>query len=455
MDNKPLSLYQLLGQARASLKAAMPAACWVVAEISEMKVNHSGHCYLELIDKEETEESIRAKSRATIWASTFRMLRSYFETTAHAAFGPGIRILVEATVEFHELYGFSLNITDIEPSFTMGELALQKQQVINRLVTEGIFEMNRNQAFSDVPKRVAVISSISAAGYGDFVNQLENNPYGYRFHIRLFQAVMQGDEAEHSIVHAFESIFSQLSSFDAVVIIRGGGSQAELNCFNSYWIASHICQFPLPVLTGIGHERDETIADLVAFARLKTPTAVAEFLVSKFRIADEQINELTDRLADNMAMILEKEGLRMERFAVRLKPAAAGQIMMHTGRLSDLRLHVADSSRQLIMRHSLKTGKFVSRVQSTVKGLFLRLRHHEVVLRSGLQHVSRTCLSDQKHRLSLYERKNQYLDPFRILERGYSVTYHKGRAIRNSEGIPTGETLETKLHEGILKSRTI
>jgi len=448
-------LYQLLGRARASLKDAMPVSYWVVAEISEMKVNHSGHCYLELIDKEEEGEKIRAKSRATIWASTFRMLRSYFETTTQAVLRPGIRIMVQATVEFHELYGFSLNITDIEPSFTLGELALQKQQVINRLVAEGIMEMNRRQTFPDVPKRIAVISSKTAAGYGDFLDQLENNPFGYRFHIILFQAVMQGEEAEQSIVHAFEKIFEKLASFDVVVIIRGGGSQAELNCFNSYWIASHICQFPLPVMTGIGHERDETIADMVAFARLKTPTAVAEFLISRFRDADERINELADRMADGMAMILERERNRIKRLTVHLQPAVKALIMEHAGRLSELTLHVADAARQLITRHSLKKGRQVSRLQASAQGWLVLQQHSQATLRKSLQQGSRTCLGEQKHRISLLEKRNQYLDPFRILERGYSVTYHQGRAVKDSEGIPSGETLETKLHKGSLKSKTL
>jgi exodeoxyribonuclease VII large subunit len=383
------------------------------------------------------------------------MLKPYFETTTQASFGPGIRIMVKVTVEFHELYGFSLNITDIEPSFTLGELALKKQQIIDRLVSEGVFEMNRKQSFPDVPKRIAVISSKTAAGYGDFVDQLEHNPFGYRFHIRLFQTVMQGDEAEHSIAQTFEDIFGQLSSFDAVVMIRGGGSQAELNCFNSYWIASHICQFPLPVLTGIGHERDETIADMVAHTRLKTPTAVAEFLVSKFRMADEQINELTDRLSDRLALILEKEGQRMDRIAFRLRPVVSGQVVMHAQRLSELRLQVTDASRQLITRHSLITGRHISRLQASLHGLFLGLMHRQSLLRNSLRNAGTTFLDGQKHRINLYEKKNHYLDPFRILERGYSVTYHKGKVVRDSREVSSGEPLETRLHEGSLKSRTI
>ena len=455
MENSPISLHQLLGQARISLKAAMPSAYWVIAEISEMRVNHSGHCYLELIDKSEDDEVIRAKARATIWASTFRMLRSYFETTTEASFGPGIKIMVEATAEFHELYGFSLNIKDIEPSFTIGELAMQKQQVIRRLESEGIYEMNQKLAFPRLPKRIAVISSKTAAGYGDFIDQLDHNSFGYRFSIKLFQTVMQGDDAEQSVVKAFEDIFDQLSSFDAVVIIRGGGSQAELSSFNSYWIASHICQFPLPVLTGIGHERDETVADMVAHARLKTPTAVAEFLLATFRTEDEHVNALTDRLADTKSMLLEKEKHRMNRLTIRLQPAVRDQVTDHAGRLAALRLHIADVSRQLIIRHSIKAGRQASRLLTSVRGLILNLGHQQLLLGKGLRSAGRTCLEGHKHRIGLLEKRNQYLDPFNILERGYSVTYYKGKAIRRSEDIPPGETIETRLREGRLKSKRI
>ncbi len=282
MENNPLSLCELLGSVKMTLKNHLTPSFWVIAEISELKVNYSGHCYLELIEKDSGGESIKAKVRATIWSSAYRMIQAYFESATRSKLAAGMKVMVKASVEFHELYGLSLNITDIEPSYTVGEMALKKQEIINRLIAEGVFGMNKSLSLPDLPRRIAVVSSKTAAGFGDFMDQLLKNDFGYKFYVKLFPAAMQGAEAEQSIIAALDAVFEAESQFDLVVIIRGGGSQSDLNCFNSYWLACHICQFPLPILTGIGHEQDETIADLVANTRLKTPTAVAEFLIGIF-----------------------------------------------------------------------------------------------------------------------------------------------------------------------------
>ncbi|MBN2480929.1 MAG: exodeoxyribonuclease VII large subunit [Bacteroidales bacterium] len=455
MDITPLSLHQLLSRTKTALKSAMPSSYWILAEISEMKVNYSGHCYLELIDKENDRDQIRAKARATIWSATFRMLRPYFETTAHTELRPGLKIMVKVIVEFHEIYGFSLNISDIEPSYTIGELARQKQEVINRLIMEGVFEMNRKLHFPDIPKKIAVISSKTAAGYGDFTNQILNNPFGYRFHMKLFPAVMQGDEAEQSIVNALERIFSHEGFFDVVVIIRGGGAQSELNCFNSYWIASHICQFPIPVLTGIGHEQDETIADLVAHTRLKTPTAVAEFLISRFREADERINELTAQFSESLDAKLKSERDRLDRCMLTFKPAIREKLFIHASHVRDLNMSIAGSSRQLTSRHSMRISKLADRIQTDIKGMFMGLTYRQQELKTRLESTCKSHLNSQSHLLSMHEEKNRYLDPFKILARGYSITYNEGKALRNNEGIRPGELLETRLYKGSLKSKTI
>jgi exodeoxyribonuclease VII large subunit len=305
---------------KSALKTAFRESYWVLAEISEMKVNYSGHCYLELIEKEDDGDSVRAKARATIWAATFRMLKPYFETATNIKFAAGIKLLVKVSVDFHEVYGFSLNINDIEPSYTIGDAARRRQEIINRLKAEGVYEMNKALEMPVLPKRIAIISSNTAAGYGDFMNQMQQNPYGYTFSIKLFPAVMQGDAAEQSVVTALEHVFEYEQYFDVVVIIKGVGSQSDLACFNSYWMEYNICQFPIPVLTGIGHEQDETIADLVAHTRLKTPTAVAEYIISIFREADERLNGLAAILDDGVRGRLETEKGNLERHILLLKP---------------------------------------------------------------------------------------------------------------------------------------
>ena len=301
MQEKQYSLFELNHHIKNIIKTGTDAAYWVRSEISEIKVNTNGHCYLELVEKDEKSDYPKARSRATIWASAFRMIRPYFESTAGTALSAGIKILVKVTVDFHEVYGLSLNIIDIEPSYTVGELALKKQEIISRLTEEGVIDMNRELEFPVLPKRIAVISSKTAAGYGDFADQLLNNAYGFKFHIKLIQAFMQGEEAESSVIEALETIHRHIDLFDIVAIIRGGGAQADLAYFNNYRIALHVAQFPLPVLTGIGHEQDDTVVDIVAHRRLKTPTAVAEFLVSCFIDTEEQLNLLAGELVRHVA----------------------------------------------------------------------------------------------------------------------------------------------------------
>ncbi|MBN2636426.1 MAG: exodeoxyribonuclease VII large subunit, partial [Prolixibacteraceae bacterium] len=310
METK-LTLSELNGQIKDAITGAFPSTVWVVAEISEIKENRSGHCYLELIEKEGND--IIARARAMIWSYTYRMIKPYFETTTGQFFTQGIKIMVQVLVEFHPSFGLSLNIKDIDPVYTVGDMALQRKEIISRLQNEGVFNMNRELQLPLVPQKIAVISSATAAGYQDFMNQLETNEFGFRFYVKLFQAVMQGVEAVPSIIRALEKIYNYDDFFDAVVIIRGGGATADLSSFDNYDLAFHITQFPLPVITGIGHEKDDTIIDLVAHTRMKTPTAVAEFLINGVErfyekllqlesevvsLAREQIESKQDHLED-------------------------------------------------------------------------------------------------------------------------------------------------------------
>jgi exodeoxyribonuclease VII large subunit len=259
-----------------TLKDNLEPSYWVVGEIGAMNVNQKGHCYLELV--ETKEDKLIAKSRATIWSYTYSNLSTWFQGITGQPLSEGMKILANVKVSFHELYGFSLNIQDIDANYTLGEKERLKQEVINKLIADGVYEMNKELSLPVVPQQVAVISSPTAAGYGDFITHVDNNNYAYRIHTHLFPAIMQGDEAPSSIIKALLEI-SATDVFDLVVLIRGGGSQLDLECFNDYDLCSHLAQFPLPVVTGIGHERDETIADMVAHTRQKTPTAVAEFIV--------------------------------------------------------------------------------------------------------------------------------------------------------------------------------
>jgi len=258
-----LSLSELNSLVKEALQLAFPEQLWVVAEIGELKVNRTGHCYIELVEKDNITNEISARARATIWSWQFRFIQPYFETTTGQALTAGLKVLISVSVEFHEVFGYSLNIKDIDPNYTLGDMARRRAEIIRKLEDEGIIDMNKEIPLPEIPSRIAIISSPTAAGYEDFMNQLANNEAGYKFYTRLFPSTMQGTDAPKSIIAALNSIFEIETMFDVVVIIRGGGSQMDLNCFDDYDLAVNISQFPLPVLTGIGHEKDESIADLV------------------------------------------------------------------------------------------------------------------------------------------------------------------------------------------------
>ena len=407
MPEKSRSLSELLGQVKGALEKELPDHYWVIAEIMELR--ESRHCYLELIEKSEENDSLLAKIRATIWASRYGMLRPFFEASTGTQLKSGIKILCKASVEFHPQYGLSLNITDIDPSYTLGDLARKKQEVIQRLRKEGVFDMNREVLFPLVPQRIAVISSETAAGYGDFSESIQHNSHGFHFHTTLFPALMQGDEAPGSIITAMEKIYESESEFDCVVIIRGGGSKADLESFNHYELAYFITQFPLPVITGIGHERDESVADMVAHQGLKTPTAVAEFLVDQLLAFEFRLSSLLDRLSTSVRTRVQGNLSRLERYQ--------GDIM-----------HL---SRGLLQKHSEQ------------------LRQKEELLRRSM-----TIQLDRKgDYLALLEKRTELVDPRNILLRGYSMTLVEGKSVASVKNIKVGSLLETRLHDGSIISK--
>jgi len=296
MDSNAITLSELQQRIKKTLENSLCDSLWITAEINELKTNSSGHCYLELVEKDSENNSLKAKISATIWAYTFRMLKPYFETSTGRSLSANIRVLVKATVQYHSLYGISLNISDIDPAYTVGEIEMQRRKTIAQLQADGVFDMNREIPFPILPKRVAIISSEQAAGYSDFMKHLQENEYGYKFRTQLFSSLVQGFEAAQNIIDNLTLISQHRDAFDVVVIIRGGGSATDLSCFDEYELASHIAQFPLPIITGIGHEKDTSVADMVAHTALKTPTAVADFLINCLQEQDEFIDELRNRL---------------------------------------------------------------------------------------------------------------------------------------------------------------
>ena len=348
MEEK-MTLLQLQERIREGIEEAVPPVVWITAEIGELKMHSSGHCYLEFVSYREKGHAVAAKARGTIWSSTFRLLKPYFETTAGVALASGLNVLVKVQVSFSPIYGLSLNVLDIDPSFTVGELELKRQQTIARLKDEGCFDMNSSLQIPSLPRRIAIISSPTAAGYRDFMKQLHGNEGGFRFHTELFSAQMQGEEAPGSIVAALEEIASRESEFDAVAIIRGGGAAMDLVCFDDYTIAVNIAQFPLPVVTGIGHDHDFHIADMVAHTWLKTPTAAADFFVDAFMQQYQFIMHLFQRISLTLAQKISIERQRLLQLHNSMAQSVAALVSRRRQELDilKLRLDAADPSRIL------------------------------------------------------------------------------------------------------------
>ena len=348
MEEK-LKLLDLQEMIKRGIEGAVPGTVWVAAEIGELNEHYSGHCYLDLIDYKEGGRGVAAKARGVIWSNVFRMLKPYFETTAGVRLAKGLNVLMKVQVSFSPVYGLSLNILDIDPSYTVGELELKRQKTIERLKADGCMEMNPSLQLCALPRRIAVISAETAAGYRDFMKQLHQNENGFKFHTELFAAQMQGDDAPASIVAALERVAARVEEFDAAVIIRGGGAAMDLVCFDDYDLALNIAQFPLPVVTGIGHDHDFHIADMVAHTWLKTPTAVADFFVGIFVEQEQYIMYLFQRISLTLSQKISTERQRLLQLQNRMVRGTAD--LVSNGRkmldLLQLRINAADPAKLL------------------------------------------------------------------------------------------------------------
>ena len=474
MDQK-LTLSELNKQIGEVLAGAFPVGVWVIGEISELKENRNGHCYLELIEKQGNE--IVARSRATIWSYTFRMLKPYFETTTGQLFSQGIKILVQVSVEFHPSFGLSLNIRDIDPVYTVGDMALQRNEIINRLKAEGVFDMNRELDLPLVPQKIAIISSSTAAGYLDFINQLQNNPQGYKFYTKLFPATMQGVETVPTIISALEKIYRYEDFFDAVVVIRGGGATADLSSFDNYDLAYHITQFPVPVITGIGHEKDDTIIDLVAHTRLKTPTAVAEFLIAGVDRFAIKLREFESGIIQYAREILTEKQNELEEAATSLSYIVKSYISAKNSQLGKTGTRMLYSVRHFSMLKVQHSARLKNQIFPALKVLFTVKRNEveqkTVYLKHDIQRIflkrkmvadqlnqrigqlSEKMLEREKERLHFNENTLRLISPANVLKRGYTITLREGKIVKSVENMNVGEQIETHFSDGKIESRII
>lgn len=401
-----LTLYDLMRMVRGSVESRFNEPLWISAEISELKLNRSGHCYLNLVEKGASDGAPRAEARAMIWRSSYGAISDRFESATGSPLSSGLKVLVRVVVSFHEIYGLSLQIIDIDPTYTLGEVERRRRETIARLQEDGVWDMNRELTLARPTLRIAIISSITAAGYRDFMQEISRCTY--RFTTTLFESLMQGDRGECSIISALENIADRAEEFDIVAIIRGGGSTSDLALFDSYRIASHIAQFPLPVITGIGHDKDISVSDMVAYTSCKTPTATATFLME---LADQEMGYIST-LAQEIRMIAEhtlsSQALRMARYSGDIVRYATEQIQAQHHRIESLKRDIYSEAQAFI--------------------------HREI------QHIEHSQSIVDSHSVE------------NILQLGFALLRSGARSIRRAAELSIGDSIDIELLDGIISA---
>lgn len=432
MENQPLSLFELNALVRKSVKLCLPDEYWVQAELSDVRTNYSGHCYLEFVQKDPRGNALVAKARGMIWSNIYGMLKPYFERETGQAFTSGIKVLVKVTVDFHELYGYSLTVVDIDPAYTLGDMARRRKEIIFRLEEEGVLTLNKELEMPLLPQRVAVISSATAAGYGDFCNQLLNNFDGLVFYPHLFAAVMQGDKVEASVIAALNAIYKEVDRWDVVVIIRGGGATSDLSGFDTYDLAANCAQFPLPIITGIGHERDDTVIDMVSHTRVKTPTAAAEFLINRMRETASDLERYISYFHQTIPERIAHSKERLEQWVARIP-----------------------SRVQMRLQHErFRQERMAVRMNTAWQTRFLR-EEYRLRLEQRLATAIEARLQHERHRLQLAQSQVEAASPELLLKRGYSLTLKDGKAVTDASALHPGDVLTTRVAKGEFKSKVL
>lgn len=401
---EPFTLYSLNNMVRQAVSEGLPSRYWVTGELSEVREASNGHCYIELVQRDEVTQELVAKARGTIWSRIYSLLQPYFLEQTGEPFAAGLKVLLQVSVGFHELYGYTLDVCDIEPAYTVGDMARQRMLVIKRLTDEGVIDLNKELPFPLLPQRVAVISSATAAGYGDFCDQLASNRYGFVFYPHLFQSPMQGSGVEQGVISALDRIAADIDMWDVVVIIRGGGATSELSCFDTYDLANNCAQFPIPIITGIGHQRDESVLDMVAHTRAKTPTAAAELLIHAMLEQETYMTNMMHGVVQGVQLRMDAEQQRLQGLLGRLPMATA-----------------------------------------------LYLQGEKMRLQTSLQTVfssAQMLIKEQQHRLDVCNAALEAASPERILSLGYSITRVNGRVVRSIDDVVPGDEVTTEVAGG-------
>ena len=426
-----LELNQLLAEV---IEIGMPREYWVEAEISELRVVR-GHCYIDLIEKTEGTNTSIARASAKCWQNTWSVISPYFEKVTGQRLCSGMNVLMLVSANFHPAYGFSWIISDIDPTYTLGDMARKRQAIIEQLKREGVFDLQKELSLPLFCQHIAVISSANAAGYGDFVDQLESNAHGFRFVTRLFPATMQGEGVEQSIIAALNNIYetfltSDETAPDCVVIIRGGGATSDLSGFDTLALAENVAQFPIPVITGIGHERDESILDMISHTRVKTPTAAAALLIDHLKRVWDYLQEAQGVLETNARQRMDLEQMRLQRAAQKIPPLFSLFKERQERRIDSMMRDMIAAAQRSISDDMHK----VETLESVIKPMLERR------------------VTGEMHRLQMLGQRVSSLDPDLLLKRGYSITLHEGKIVHDASQLKHGDKIETRVEKGTIHS---
>ena len=425
-----LSLYELNSLVRDVISMSLPDSYWVEAELSEAREGYGGHCYMELIEKDEHSNTPIAKAHASCWRNRWMLLKPQFERVTGQRIHAGMKVLLKVHAQFHENYGFSWIVDDIDPTYTMGDMARKRMEIIQTLKEEGVFDLQKELKLPMFCQRIAVISSATAAGYGDFCNQLADNGYGLQFTTALFAATMQGEGVEQSVISALNRINEEWENWDCVVIIRGGGATSDLSGFDTLALAENVANFPLPIITGIGHERDESVLDMISFQRVKTPTAAAAFLVDHLTEVYARIEDAQEAIVNYVKRRLQVERMKFERLSTQIPTLFSLVKVRQSNRLD-----------QLLNRLKVKAERIPA------DGL-----HRLEMLEARLKEPVARKLEKELHRIDMLSQRAIAQDPERLLSRGYSITLKDGKSIKDASQLKAGDEIETRFAKGVAKA---
>ena len=425
-----LSLYELNSLVRDVISMSLPDSYWVEAELSEAREGYGGHCYMELIEKDEHSNTPIAKAHVSCWRNRWMLLKPQFERVTGQRIHAGMKVLLKVHAQFHENYGFSWIVDDIDPTYTMGDMARKRMEIIQTLKEEGVFDLQKELKLPMFCQRIAVISSATAAGYGDFCNQLADNGYGLQFTTALFAATMQGEGVEQSVISALNRINEEWENWDCVVIIRGGGATSDLSGFDTLALAENVANFPLPIITGIGHERDESVLDMISFQRVKTPTAAAAFLVDHLTEVYARIEDAQEAIVNYVKRRLQVERMKFERLSTQIPTLFSLVKVRQSNRLD-----------QLLNCLKVKAERIPA------DGL-----HRLEMLEARLKEPVARKLERELHRIDMLSQRAIAQDPERLLSRGYSITLKDGKSIKDASQLKAGDEIETRFAKGVAKA---